>query len=230
MAEYSKRTIKRIISDIKEININPLTDSGIYYKHDDTEMFKGYILFCPLDICPYQYGFYVFEILFPYNYPDVPPKLSYKTNNGSTRFHPNFYRNGKVCIDFLNTWRGEEWSSCNTLSSILINLVTLFTNNALKHEPGFTDTNYIKMYDSIITYQNFNTAIFRILTDNYFNYYRDIFKTEIDTLFNKNKKYILDKLKIITAANQEKKRIYIPIYKMEEVIDYNNIYNKLIVL
>ena len=72
MTEYSKRNIKRIISDIKEINTNPLTDSGIYYKHDESEMFKGYILFCPFDETPYQYGFYIFEILFPYNYPDSP--------------------------------------------------------------------------------------------------------------------------------------------------------------
>ena len=225
MTEYRKRTIKRIISDIKEINTNPLTDSGIYYKHDESEMYKGYILFCPLDETPYQYGFYIFEISFPYNYPDTPPKLLYKTNNGTTRFHPNFYRNGKVCIDLLNTWRGEQWSSCNTLSSILINLVTLFTNKAFKHEPGITDINAIKLFDDVITYQNFNTAIYKVLTSDMFIYYYTIFKSEIDSLNDKNKKHILTKIKDLLATNPVKHKIIIPQYNMNEIINYDELYN-----
>ena len=35
-------------------------------------------------------------------------KLTYLTNDGNTRFHPNLYRNGKVCLSVLNTWRGKD--------------------------------------------------------------------------------------------------------------------------
>ena len=46
----------------------------------------------------YQYGVYIFHFKFPSNYPFSPPKVTYHTNDGITRFHPNLYRNGKVCL------------------------------------------------------------------------------------------------------------------------------------
>ena len=49
--------------------------------------------------------------------------LNYLTNDGKTRFNPNLYRNGKVCISLLNTWKGEQWTSCQTIESILLSLV-----------------------------------------------------------------------------------------------------------
>ena len=64
-------------------------------------MLKGYaIIFGPSDTL-YRYGAYCFEFKFPTNYPFSPPKLKYMTNDGYTRFHPNLYRNGKVCISVL---------------------------------------------------------------------------------------------------------------------------------
>ena len=130
-----------------------------------------------------------------------------------------------MCIDFLNTWKGEEWSSCNTLSSILINLVTLFTNKALKHEPGFKDINAIKLYDDVITYQNFNTAIYKVITGVEFTCYYTIFKTEIDSLIDKNKKHILKKIQYLLETNQEKHIINIQQYRMTEIINYDKLYN-----
>ena len=47
--------------------------------------------------------------LYPTEYPFKPPKVTYKTNDGFTRFNPNLYKNGKVCISLLNTWQGEQW-------------------------------------------------------------------------------------------------------------------------
>ena len=50
----------------------------------------------------YRYGYYLFNFEFPREYPYAPPKVYYLTNDGSTRFNPNLYRNGKVCISILN--------------------------------------------------------------------------------------------------------------------------------
>ena len=61
------------------------------------------------------------------------------TCDGATRFHPNLYRNGKVCLSILNTWKGEQWTSCQTIRSILLTLITLFHNKPLLNEPGFTE-------------------------------------------------------------------------------------------
>ena len=46
----------------------------------------------------------------------------------------NLYKNGKVCISLLNTWQGEQWSSCQNISTILLNLVALLNNTPLLND------------------------------------------------------------------------------------------------
>ena len=46
----SKDSRKRLQKDIIDIIKNPLTDHGIYYTHDDSNMLKGYaVVFGPCD-------------------------------------------------------------------------------------------------------------------------------------------------------------------------------------
>ena len=72
-------------------------------------MLKGYaVIFGPTDTI-YRYGAYMFEFKFPTNYPVSPPKLTYLTNDGNTRFHPNLYRNGKglfICFKYTEAKDG----------------------------------------------------------------------------------------------------------------------------
>ena len=159
----TKDSRKRLQKDIIDIIKNPLTDHGIYYTHDDSNMLKGYaVIFGPTDTI-YRYGAYMFEFKFPTNYPLSPPKLTYLSNDGSTRFHPNLYRNGKVCLSVLNTWRGEGWTSCQTIRSILLILVTLFHNKPLLNEPGITEKHRSFVpYNKIITYRNVEHSILEI--------------------------------------------------------------------
>tara|TARA_B100000963_G_scaffold127135_1_gene110983 strand:+ start:147 stop:887 length:741 start_codon:yes stop_codon:yes gene_type:complete len=158
----SKDSRKRLQKDIIDIIKNPLTEHGIYYTHDDSNMLKGYaVIFGPTDTI-YRYGAYMFEFKFPTNYPVSPPKLTYLTNDGSTRFHPNLYRNGKVCLSVLNTWRGEGWTSCQTIRSVLLILVTLFHNKPLLNEPGIKESHHSFVpYNKIITYRNVEHSIIK---------------------------------------------------------------------
>ena len=103
----SKETIKRLIRDVKDIIKNPLTDNGIYYKHDDTDMLKGYAMIVGPEDTPYFGGFYFFKFKYPDNYPHSPPKVFFCTNGDGIRFNPNLYTNGKVCVSLLNTWSGD---------------------------------------------------------------------------------------------------------------------------
>ena len=96
------RLLKDVISIIKE----PLTENGIYYVHDEGNMLKGYAMIIGPEDTPYHHGFYLFEFDYPSDYPFSPPKVTYHTNDGKTRFNPNLYRNGKVCVSILNTWKG----------------------------------------------------------------------------------------------------------------------------
>ena len=156
----SKETIKRLVSDVKNIKKDSLESEGIYYIHDDIDILKGYAMIIGPKDTPYFGGFYFFELQFPVDYPHSPPSVIYKTNGDNIRFNPNLYVNGKVCISLLNTWRGEQWTSCQTLSTILLNLCTLFCKNPLFNEPGIKKFHPdIVNYEKIIEYANLNIAV-----------------------------------------------------------------------
>ena len=152
--------------------------------------------------------------------------MKYLTNNGHTRFHPNLYRNGKVCLSLLNTWRGDKWTSCNTLSSILLHLATLFTVNPLLHEPGITESHSdLDNYSTAIEYDNLDTALYRVVTKSlYFNGVSERFRDIIRETYAKNKEAILEK---VESKEQMSRYVNVPFYKMEEYIDYKNLYLKL---
>lgn len=162
----SKDAMKRIISDIKDLRKNPLTEHGIYYEHDDTDILKGTALIIGPRDTPYENGFYLFKFAFPSDYPHAPPIVTFCTGDGKTRFNPNLYRNGKVCVSILNTWRGDQWSACQTVSSILLSICTLLSNDPLLNEPGITKTHRdFNNYTDIIRFKNIKVAIFGTLND-----------------------------------------------------------------
>ena len=160
----SKDAMRRIISDIKDLRKNPLTTHGIYYEHDDTDMLKGKALIIGPADTPYADGFYLFNIKFPANYPHSPPAVNFCTSDGVTRFNPNLYRSGKVCLSILNTWKGEAWSGCQTISSVLLAMCTILNNEPLLNEPGVCKNHRdFEPYNAIIQYKNIEVAIFGML-------------------------------------------------------------------
>ena len=159
-----KETIRRLVKDVREIIKNPLEEHGIYYFHNETDMLKGQAMVIGPKGTPYENGYYFFELDFPADYPHSPPKVTYFTNDGMTRFNPNLYKSGKVCISVLNTWRGEQWTACQTISSILLVLCTTLNNEPLLNEPGVRrDHRDYDSYQQIVTYKNFRIAIVEML-------------------------------------------------------------------
>ena len=160
----AKDTLRRIISDIKDLRLNPLTAHGIFYEHDETDMLKGRALIIGPADTPYADGFYLFRFNFPVNYPHAPPTVEFCTGDGYTRFNPNLYRTGKVCLSILNTWKGEPWSGCQTISSVLLAICTVLNAEPLLNEPGITKAHRdYDAYNAIITYKNIEVALFKML-------------------------------------------------------------------
>ena len=220
-----KATINRLIHDIKDVKNNIDSEKeGIFYEHDQNDMLLGYaLIFGPSDT-PYSYGNYLFEFKYPYDYPHSPPTVIYHTNDGCTRFHPNFYKNGKVCLSILNTWKGDQWTGSITLKSILLTLVTLFTKNSLIHEPGINLNNKdVKEYDKIIQYKNIETSIINIINKNILPEKFFIFYEIIKNNFIKNYSKIIDNLSIYT----ENEYISTNIYNMKIKIKSNKIQTEL---
>lgn len=127
--------VRRITLDVK--NALELADSGLFYIPDDCDLMRGWAVICGCEDTPYYGGVFCFEVRFPDNYPFEPPAFTYLTNDGYTRFNPNLYKNGKVCLSLLNTWQGEQWSGVQSLSSILQSIQTAVINqDPLVNEPA----------------------------------------------------------------------------------------------
>ena len=189
----SKETITRLLKDVKHIIKNPLTEQGIYYIHDDTDMLKGYALIIGPSDTPYFGGNYFFEFTYPSDYPHSPPKVTYCTNGNKVRFNPNLYTCGKVCVSLLNTWKGDQWTSCQSISTVLLTLCTLLCKNPLLNEPG-VGSGHADMthYNEIIEYSNLSIACCDIIFrkdgvylpffENFYPFVKDNFLKNIDQM------------------------------------------------
>jgi len=219
------QNMTRLLKDISQIMRNPLNENGIYYAHDEENMMKGYALIVGPSDTPYFGGFYFFQLEFPKDYPFSPPSVTYMTNNGYTRFHPNLYTTGKVCVSILNTWVGEKWSACQTISSVLLTFCSLLTNNPLLHEPGQTvegiENHY---YTQSITYENINFAMCDIVL--HFPGKFKMFQNIVHESFLKNYD---DVSCFIDKQNKGQIDVYnVPIYQMQTNVDYNSLKQKMV--
>ena len=223
-----KETIQRLLKDVKQLIRHPLTDNGIYYYHDDTNMTKGYALIIGPSDTPYFGGYYFFKFDYPFDYPFSPPKVTYMTNDGITRFNPNLYKCGKVCISILNTWVGDKWSSCQTINSILLTLCSLFNNAPLENEPGHhkNSKDFIP-YQKSIEFKNIDFAICDIINrnknnipDQFLNFY-PFMKTNFINNYDKLLEFIKSKNTNISSET-------VIIYQMYITIDYATLEQKLI--
>ena len=222
----SRETIHRLLSDVKTIMKNPLNDNGIYYIHDDEDMLKGYAMIVGPSDTPYFGGFYFFKINYPTDYPHSPPKVSYHTNGDNIRFNPNLYKCGKVCVSILNTWRGEQWTSCQTISTLLLTLCTLLCENPLLNEPGVNKLHAdCEKYKKIIEYKNIEIAMLGMFckNPNVYNEKFDIFTPFVKEHFFKNIHTVLDFLK---KNKKIKETIITNMYSMNVFINYESLLEK----
>jgi ubiquitin-conjugating enzyme E2 Z len=226
-----KETINRLLKDVKQIIKNPLIEQGIYYIHDDTDMLKGYAMIIGPSDTPYFGGFYFFEFSYPTDYPHSPPKVKYCTNGNNIRFNPNLYKDGKVCISLLNTWRGDQWTSCQTITTVLLTLCTLLCKNPLLNEPGVTSSHSdMKNYTEIVEFSNINIAICDILSkkegvympffDNFYIFAKESFLTNYD-------KFILFAQNKSENNDVQNKCLKTGFYGLNVHIDYVKLLNKL---
>ena len=231
MSIVSKECISRLLKDVKEIMKKPLTSNGIYYVHDDVNMLKGYAMIMGPEDTPYFGGYYFFEFDYPVDYPHSPPKVKYCTNGENIRFNPNLYKCGKVCISILNTWRGDQWSSCQTISTLLLTLCTLLCKDPILNEPGVSTSNPdFKKYTEIIEFYNIKVAICDLIEkkptvflpffDLFFQYMKDNFIKNYDNILH----FVEDKKNDPTNGRLVRTNMY----ALSHVIDYKLLHNKLI--
>ena len=116
-------------------------NSSIYVRVDENNMQSIHALIIPSDDTPYAFGCYLFHIFIPETYNKMPPLVKIiNTGNGSVRFNPNLYADGKVCLSLLGTWQGdpsEMWNDTSSLLQVLISIQSLiFIDEPYFNEPG----------------------------------------------------------------------------------------------
>lgn len=127
-------------------------------------MMCGYALIVGPQDSLYEGGYYFYKFKFPSDYPHSPPVVEFLTNDGETRMHPNMYKNRKMCVSILNSWRGEQWTGCQTIKSVLLTIMSLLDSKPLLNEPGITENNPdFATYHRIIQYKNYEFSILRLL-------------------------------------------------------------------
>lgn len=222
----SKETIKRLAKDVKDIIKKPLTDNGIYYVHSDKDMLSGQAMIVGPKNTPYEGGYYLFELRFPYDYPHTPPTVTYYTNDGATRFNPNLYRSGKVCVSILNTWRGPQWTGCQSITSILLSLCSAVLNEEpLLNEPGIKrDHEDYNNYNEIVKYKNFDVAIADMLESDLVESKFPQIRVIMQEHFCENYNNILE---LIDKNPIKEKIITTQIYKMKTNIAYLKTRNRI---
>lgn len=158
---------RRLVADIKSIYRDPLTEQGIYYHHDEDNMNHGYAMVVGPTDTPYSDCFFLFKFEFPTMYPNYPPRVTFLTQDPKTktRFNPNLYDNGFVCLSVLNTWKGEGWTSCQTIRSVLMVLVTVLNDKPLCNEPQIDRLHpEFTAYNDVIRYKSFEVALLGYMT------------------------------------------------------------------
>lgn len=226
-----KETIQRLIKDVRELNGHPLSENNIYYCHDEENILKGYAVIIGTENTPYFAGYYFFELNYPTDYPYSPPIVTYLTNGDNIRFNPNLYVSGKVCISLLNTWRGEQWTSCQSITTVLLTLGTLLCSNPLLNEPGINEGHYdCKNYDKIIEYKNIDIAILDVLTEkcNQIQPIIQLFRPIVMAQFSTNSEKIKEFLEKNMEIEPYPKLVKTKVYNMSVYIDYNKLYKKFV--
>lgn len=162
-----KETVTRLLRDIRDAVTDPtLGECGIIYRHSETDILTGYACIVGPPDSLYFGGYYFYLFKFPTNYPHSPPVVSFITNTGNIRFHPNFYANKKVCVSIVNTWRGEQWSGCQSIRSVLMTFQSLLDKEPLLHEPGIRPghSDFIA-YHQMVEYYNYKFACLTLMKE-----------------------------------------------------------------
>lgn len=164
MASVSQLFMKRINNEIKKLinSKDELAKQGIFVAVDEDNIKTIYVVIFGAEQTPYEYCPFFFKLEIPDSYPHTSPKGTFVTSDGKTRFNPNLYVNGKICLSILGTWQGPGWSSTMNITTVIMSILGLVMNDyPLINEPGYeTSTEESKKaYNYYVEYNSLNYAL-----------------------------------------------------------------------
>jgi len=163
---------RRVLSDLKECQ-KGLGGSGIYVHYDDDNLRKVWVVITGAKGTPYEDTPMFFEFEFPDMYPMVPPKGKFCTGDSKTRFNPNLYVEGKICLSILGTWEGPSWTPVMTLLTVINSICALVMNEEpLRNEPGWEQAaeKDIQEYNQVVEYRSLCVGLVQQLRSTHQNF------------------------------------------------------------
>ncbi|CAM9540611.1 unnamed protein product, partial [Laminaria digitata] len=83
--------------------------SSVFVRTHEDQMDWMQVMISGPDDTPYSGGLFAFDIFFPRNYPQSPPKVKLMTTGGGVhRFNPNLYADRTVCLSLLGAWNSDQ--------------------------------------------------------------------------------------------------------------------------
>jgi ubiquitin-protein ligase len=189
--------IKRLPKEV--LQTRDLQEQGIFYFFSEDNITKGTAYLFGPENTPYEFIPLEFSFNIPTDYPFVPPKVIYNTNDGFTRFHPNFYIEGKVCLSILGTYSGPKWASSLNISAVLLSIYSLITKNPLQHEPGYETLN--ENHPKCAQYSDYIEHNMIQLFFKLYDSYKKIDNEEFQKVLEKNKETLIQK--VLKKAEQQ---------------------------
>lgn len=129
---------KRILRELEDLQGEDQIPSGIFYAANEVNMRNGKGMVIGPEETPYAFCPLIFSVDLPASYPIDSPKVQVLTSDGVTRFHPNLYVGGKVCLSILGTWEGPKWCAVMTIRTVLTSILSILDDNPIANEPGYS--------------------------------------------------------------------------------------------
>lgn len=127
---------KRLTKEIEYAKSAAMEEQGIFYEYNEVNMMSGNAMIVGPEDTPYEGCLLCFAIAYPGDYPFSSPTVRITTSDGVTRFHPNLYVDGKVCLSILGTWSGPKWAPAMSISTVLTTIRSILEPNPITNEPG----------------------------------------------------------------------------------------------
>jgi ubiquitin-protein ligase len=129
---------KRLLMELEDMGKPEVAAEGLFYVPDEIDVRKGTAMIIgPADTI-YECCPLIFSFALPSTYPIDSPKVQILSSDGVTRFHPNLYVGGKVCLSILGTWEGPRWAPVMTIRTVLTSILGILDENPLANEPGYS--------------------------------------------------------------------------------------------
>eukprot|EP00127_Corallochytrium_limacisporum_P000252 Clim_evm20s8 gene=Clim_evmTU20s8 len=121
--------LKRLMQEYKELVTDP--PAGVVAGPvSEEDFFTWEVLIPGPDGTPYEGGLFPATMKFPKDYPMTPPDMKFTCQ----MWHPNIYKDGRVCISILHPpgddplgyeLTSERWSPVQSIEKVLISVMSM---------------------------------------------------------------------------------------------------------